>query len=100
LEGNLIGNLEMGMLAHGELALQVAEFWEFLLQGRARAALRQGAKELRNKGYGAFAHRRPLRRAEPRARSRSGGRAHVERIIRPTRRRAGRPPLLTPVLLG
>ena len=28
----LVGNLEMGVLVHGELALQIAEFWEFLLQ--------------------------------------------------------------------
>jgi phosphatidylserine/phosphatidylglycerophosphate/cardiolipin synthase-like enzyme len=28
----LVGNLEMGVLVHDELALQIAEFWEFLLQ--------------------------------------------------------------------
>jgi len=28
----LSGNLEMGLLVHGEMALQIAEFWEFLLR--------------------------------------------------------------------
>lgn len=28
----LVGNLEMGFLVHGEMALQIAEFWEFLLR--------------------------------------------------------------------
>ena len=28
----LSGNLEIGLLVHGELALQIAEFWEFLLR--------------------------------------------------------------------
>ena len=41
----LAGNLEMGLLVHGELALQIKEFWEFLLRTNFFVEVQTAEKE-------------------------------------------------------